>query len=347
MEGNLNMKKILFPYSFSVFGDLNFINCFSSYYLYINKLNDTSNSDCSFTTVGKCDGCGHCNDNNLISGMQWFFETIVGNTSTRGCLNEEFRQTHHRNNFETVDFLLQFAGLEYAIHKNDMIVKTAISIENGYPVFARMKNADNNEFRLIIGCDENTGEIVNAGTDGENGRPKGSPLWEEIEEIIVITKKSEPTKNLIDAFQRIINVLENNVKQGGLWDDCIQGFTFKGGVKIDMEELERRFKAMREAAFHNFNSHFFAEQFRKPVYEPLKDNRLDDVRRKIDKTCDTAHLRNWQMVSLYEFRGDWSKKRDNVKEWGYATSMLDCIKALKQCDKEILLALIEAAKILK
>ena len=341
------MKQILFPYSFSAFGDLNFINCFSSCYLYVNKINDTNNDDCSFVASGMCDGCGHCNNNNLISGMQWFFETIVGNTVTRGCFNEEFRQVHHRNNFETIDFLLQFAGLEYVIHKTDMAAITANSIERGYPVFARMKNEGNNEFHLIIGYNENTGEMMAVGTDGKNGRPKNSPLWAEIEEIIIITKKREPTKNLIDVFQRIINVLENNVKQGGLWDDCIQGFTFKGGIKIEMEELERRFKAMREAAFHNFNSHFFAEQFRKPVYDPLKDSRLDDVRRKIDKICDTAHLRNWQMVSLYEFRGEWSKKRDNVKEWGYATSMFDCIKVLKQCDEEILIILNEAVKILK
>jgi hypothetical protein len=281
--------------------------------------------------------------------MQWFFETIAGNTSTR-CLfadNIDFDAINHRNDPETVDFLLRFTGLDYTIVKNDMPVKSAKSIDNGWPVLARMKKNKPNGFRVITGYGDNFNEIITAGTDGENGRPDGPPAWEEISEIIVVKEKTQPKAGIIDAFRRISAVIEGNVKKGGVWDTCIQGFDFRGGVNIGIDELEHRFSIMRGAAFYNFNSHFFAEQFRIPVYEGLKDSRLEDIRHRIDCTCDTAHMRNWEMVALYDFRGGWSKMNDNVKEWGYATSMLDCIKVLKSCDEEILAAINDGIKILE
>jgi hypothetical protein len=278
--------------------------------------------------------------------MLWFFETIIGNTSMRCPLTEDNDFYAAIRNFDAVDFLLRFAGFEYAIEKEDMSSKIAISIGNGFPVFARMKNIEKNGFRIITGYSEND-EIVTVGTDGQNGRPNGSPEWNEIEEIIVIEQKSNPTIGLTDAFRRIASILEENVKDGGVWDDCIKGFNFWGGVKIEIDELERRFNRMKNAAFYNFNSHFFAEQFRSPVYELLKDPRLDDVRLRINKSCDVAHMRNWQMVTLYEFRGDWTMMKDNVKEWAYTTCMLDCLKVLKACDEEILKAINDAISVIK
>ena len=93
-------KEIPFPYPFTGFGDLNFINCFASYYLYANGISDAENNACAVKDGGKCDGCGGCNNNNLISGMQWFFETIAGSTSTRCPLTEniDFDTINRRDN---------------------------------------------------------------------------------------------------------------------------------------------------------------------------------------------------------------------------------------------------------
>ena len=80
------MKKILdFPYPFSGFTCLDFVNCFASLYMYLEEIHCSNDYECPSREGKGCNGCGNCSDSpsKRQEDIFFFFGTMSGETSMR------------------------------------------------------------------------------------------------------------------------------------------------------------------------------------------------------------------------------------------------------------------------
>jgi hypothetical protein len=345
-------NQLEFNIPFSGFADLVFTNCFASVYMYLKDIKGVDEYECPAREGKGCSGCGNCSHSNgkIQEDYYFLFGTMSGGNSQREKFDRNKREEtgdydSYWNCDDTVDFLMKLTGYDYNKITDNFSAIIKNSIDSGKLVFARMKDGSNGRFRVLIGYENDS--LIMAEPLGAQKKPANTPTYDEIDYIFVITGKSEPKYNLLDAFKRIEKVMENNFDQK-LWDEYIQKFKYwdEKLQDADFEEIKRRFKRVDETMWYTFNCHNFAETFRHRIWEPMKDKRFDNAFKVIDAAYDNTHTRAWQVIGLNQCR-DWSKRQYNELEWGYCNCIIMCIEKLREYDKEVLAAVKECIGILE
>lgn len=342
------MKNLNFPYPFSFFRGIDFTNCFTSLYMYLEKIPGKNDHDCAHNRNEPCDGCRNC-DGSLHEKQQrlfFLFDTVSGRSVTVwGWGNKP--TPIHREIYDTddmVDFLFGYAGYGYTKHIDGFIEKIRASIDSGIPVLARMKDSGHNTFRVITGYDGDA--LMQAKPFGGQKIPEEQPSPGEIDSIYVIIGKTDRKYTLLDGLKRIKRVMDAD-REAKVWDDYINAFkNYWGELKnVDLVEIKQRFWFTHKAMM--WNCHNFGETFRiykdnnkKPeifqnqIWDEFKNQRFNPACKLIDDACDDSHKRQWQVAALYGTR-DWSKRFYNEWEWGMCESAVDALRIIKHDDETI------------
>ncbi|MHC1693857.1 MAG: hypothetical protein AB9835_00975 [Eubacteriales bacterium] len=342
------MKKVLdFPYPFSGFTGLDFVNCFASLYMFLEDIKCREDYDCPAREGKGCTGCGSCNDSpsKRQEDIFFFFGTMSGETS--------LRQDYDKGNTEIygeivgsdsqVRFVTGLTGWEYEKQADNILEGVIKSIDAGIPVLAKLKDGKNGLFRVINGYDGDA--LVIPDPKGAQRAPDRAPVADEVESLYIIIGKKAPKYTLRDGLSRIRYVMEHN-RDTGYWDTYISKFKYwdEKLSEADFEELKRRFKRVCDTAWHTFDCHNFAETFRHRIWEGMKDTRYDEPFRVIDAAYDLTHTRGWQLIALNDCR-DWSSRRYNELEWGMCECVRSCLESYKKNDEDVLAAVIRAMEV--
>lgn len=342
-------KEIPFIYPFAGYSCLDFINCFTSTYMCIEGYDGTEDCYCG-GKLKVCDSCGGCGTSigKKQEELFFYFGTMSGQNALRDSFDGENEMQKALNDTDDViDFLMRFTGYEYQKITENFRDAIVTSIHAGKPVLARMKSTEHGSFRVINGYDNDGDILICPEPIGAQRRPEGAPGYDELENLYIITGKTEPTVGMKEGFERIVQVMEYN-RDNALWDGYIKKFRyFDELMHADFEEIRRRFKRVSDTMWYTFNCHNFAETFRRELYHKIENTNLRDVLySKIDRAYDSTHNTAWQVIALNDCR-DWSGRRYNELEWGMCNSVIMCLETLKKNDEIVLNAIKEAVEILK
>ncbi|MHB9106048.1 MAG: hypothetical protein ACYDCO_03230 [Armatimonadota bacterium] len=352
-----------FDYPFSGFRDLDFTNCFTCLYMYLEDF---------------------AGETGVLKQQQerlfFLFDTVSGRSATvpgwGGVPTAIYREIYDTD--DMAEFLMGYAGYAYAKHTDNLAEHIRTSIDRGIPVLARMKKdgtpyVDSNEFLAIAGGDSfrvivgyHGDGLRMAEPNGAQNPPQEAPTLEDIASVYVITAKAVRQFTLLDGLRRIKRVMDCD-REAGAWDQYINAFENYGErlKGLSIEELKQRFEYAHKGT--TWNCHNFAETFRtleylhrerrpgEPVpeqhnnwiWDELKDPRLgtiptragqadDDPLRLPPETliswaCDESHNRQWQIHALVEVR-DWSKKQYDLLEWAYCETAAQFLRQVKEYD---------------
>lgn len=341
-------KEINFIYPFSGYWSLNYINCFTSTYMYIEGYDGMQDCYCG----DKLDVCNSCGDCKATIGKKqeelfFLFGTMTGFNALRNSfdrINE--MQESLDDTDELINFTMQFVGYEYEkLTKN---FKKAIieSIDVDKPVLARMKNKERGSFRVINGYDNDGDTLICPEPIGAQSKPNGAPRYDEIKNIYLITGEKPPTIGMKEGFEQIVRVMEFN-STNDLWGDYLNRFNYWDDlIAADIQEIENRFKRVSDTMWYTFNSHNFAETFVRELYHRTNDQRLRECFHKIREEYWSTHNQCWQVIALHDCR-DWSNKRYNEIESGMCNYVIMSLEIIKKNDETVLRLLKECIEILE
>ena len=161
------MYKIDFHIPFSGFSSTDFINCFTSVYMYLENMDArvTNATYCNEWENGQCNNCGNCATKPQALQEKYFFlfDTMCGHSSLR-CrfdgLPSEMEKLINDSDFYdggaagNIDFLFGFAGYTYRTVTDINFFKEEIdaSIRANKPVIAKLKE-NCVPFAVITGLD--------------------------------------------------------------------------------------------------------------------------------------------------------------------------------------------------
>lgn len=339
-------EQLDFSLPFAGYTDLDFINCFSSTYMYLGGITGKDDYTCASRDGGKCDGCGSCNKSTckIQEDMFFFFGTMSGCNAQR-CSFEGLNEMQKSldNTDSIISFTMGLAGYEYTKITDNFKNAVICSVNAKKPVLARMKDRSHGSFRVISGYDVD--DIICPEPVGAQRKPDRNPTYEEIDCMYIIIGRTKPAYGLRECFSRIITVMEYN-RDMKLWDDYINNFKYWDKlINVDFDEIKRRFKRVSDTMWYTFNCHNFAETFRHKIWDGMKDDKFNSMFNKIDAAYDNTHTRAWQVIALNDCR-DWSSRRYNELEWGMCECVINCLEAIKQNDAEVLAAIKEALEIM-
>ncbi len=329
-------NELTFKVPFSGFCGTTFINCFASTYMFLEDI-AVGNSDyeCKQLDGATCDSCGNCSGggNTPISKQEsyfFLFDTMCGRSSLRYQFDgkptkmqlligeTDFYDNGSDNN---VDFVFGFAGYDYLKLSDSAVFQREIntSIDAGRPVIAKVKTGEG-RFRVITGYDGDS--LLCPDFTNAQQNPDSTPSYDDLEVLYIIGGKITPRYTLIDGLNRICQVMEYNINEN-LWG----GYSEKMGLytadslrEASLEEKKARMKRVAETMWHTFNSHNFAEVFRKyrddgdaAVYDAIGDMKklrapeFKELWNKISGPCyGYTHDLAWALIGLEEC-ADWSK----------------------------------------
>jgi len=353
------MKYLDFPYPFSGFRTLDFTNCFTCIYMYLEGMRGSEDYACVKKQGKSCDGCGNCwqSAGNLQGRLFFLFDTVSGRSATvngwGGKPTAIYSEIYDTENM--IEFLTGYAGYTYEKYQDSLMEHISASIDADTPVLARMKDSRNGSFRVITGYDGN--RLFTPKPADAQEKPKKSPRLGEIDSVYAITGKTEPKYALLDGLRRIKRVMEAD-REAGVWDEYIHAFEhywdrLKGH---SLKEL----KQLHEYAWKGttWNCHNFAEAFRifkdyerapeifaNPIWHAFTDPCIREQCERIDWACDNSHTHQWQLHSLYETR-NWKKKYYNEMEWGMCENAAAILRLIKEDDDIVYHAVCEMIGVL-
>ena len=339
-------QKIEFAYPFCAFSRLNFINCYASVIMLLENIHGKDDYNCEMKTSGNCTDCGNCRKSTvkLQEDIFFLFDTLSGRSSLRPSFTDDGANQNFENSPEVIDFLFGLTGYQYTILKTGFPDAIQCSLNRGIPILARIKGNQLDPFRVIIGCEDE--KLMMADKANAQGDPQ-VPSYEEIDELFIIGEKNECTYTLVDGLMRIQKIMLQN-QSNAVWDTYIQKFRYwdEKLYDVDLDIIKNRTKRICDIAWHNFNCHNFAEVFRHKIWLPMQNDSLNGICHRISVNYDLSHTKNWQIIGLYECR-DWTARRYNELDWGYCTSIMDCLENLKRYDEEVLNAIGQAIQTLQ
>jgi hypothetical protein len=306
---------------FSGFTATDFINCFTSTTMVLEGITGNDDYKCKQREGQPCNDCGNCRRS--TAGLQeqrfFVFDTMCGRSSLRCRYDGEPTEMQKLigeteadscGTDYTVDFLFGFAGYTYdKLTDPDAFKATIIaSIDAGRPVIAKVKTGEG-RFRVITGYDGDA--LISPDYTNAQRRPQGAPSHDELDTLYIIGDKVTPRYTLKDGLERIRQVMEYNLNEK-LWDGYMDKMGWYGwhqgdGLgKADLAEKQARMKRVADTMWHTFNSHNFAEVFRRRTIEELQDLAFDDICKQIGGPCyGYTHDLAWALIGLEE-RADWS-----------------------------------------
>lgn len=348
-------KELTFNVPFSGFMTTNFINCFASTYMFLEKITGDDDYDCKKRNGQRCDGCGNCRNStaNIQESFYFLFDTMCGRSSLRwrfdGKPSEMQKligetETDSCGTDYTVEFLLGFAGYEYRklTVPNEFQAAIIPSIDAGNPVIAKVKTGEG-RFRVITGYDG--GALICPDYTDAQQKPQGAPSCDELGILYIIGDKLKPRFTLKDGLERIRQVMQYNINEK-LWDGYIEKMCWyhpDGLSKADLGEKQARMKRVSDTMWHTFNCHNFAEVFQHRKYQELRNPVFDEICSKISGQCyGYTHDLAWALIGLSKL-ADWSTHY--ACGWGEMVELT--LERIKQNDIEALNAIKRAIEILK
>ena len=356
------MKKLKFAYPFTGFSSLNFTNCFTSLYMYLEKYDELYTSDCKEF----CCYCGMCNIpwGGVQTRLFFLFDTVSGRNATQNKWGNKHTDIFNElyDTDETIDFIFGLTGYGYEKHTENTINianKIRESIDNDCPALVRLKDSiNNNTFRIIVGYDGDN--FIQAKPDGEQKIPSKEPTLENIAAFYQVTGKTENTERrytLRNGLERIKRVFEYN-RDTKLWDEYISEFKYSHEHTENAEDIQRRFNTARDAMVwncHNFgmamgviaNYERFPNQFENRIWDEWKNPALLPAFNTIGTMCDLSHTRQWQIHALAKVCvKSPAERHDGHTEWGLFECAVDALKFIKEYDDAIYHSVCDMIKLL-
>lgn len=353
------MNKIEFNIPFSGFTTTNFINCFTSVYIYLEGM--TAKNDgatfCNEWENGQCNGCGNCATKPQALQEKYFFlfDTMCGHSSLRCRFDgtpTEMDKFINNSGFDdagtadNIDFLFGFAGYNYYTVTDAAAFRNEIrnSVNNNKPVIAKLKqNAVS--FAVITGFDND--KIICPDFRCAQKSPDPYVTYDVIDSLYIIGEKSSPRFTLIDALKRIERVM-NYCLHENLWDGYMKKIGTYGPDSLGEDNPEGRKQRMNRLAatmWHTFNCHNFAEVFRvylpdsnsKSIYDTANNVKklfapeFGEIMHTISWRYGYTHDLAWSLIGLDECI-DWNDWKSH-----YYGDMLEVIIIkLKENDEAVL-----------
>lgn len=344
-----NKNELAFNMPFSGFAGANFINCFASTYMVVEKFPVTDataktqeNIFFLFDTM-----CGRSSLRLRFDGELTEMQKLIGET------NDDFCGTDY-----TVDFLFGFAGYDYRKVTDSATFRAAIvaSIDAGKPVLAQVKpSVGNGRFRVITGYDGDA--LLGPDYTKAQRKPERAPTFDELEVLYVFGDKIAARYTLKHGLERIRRVMQYNADEK-LWDGYITKmglYTSDSLRKADLDEKKARMKRVADTMWHTFNTHNFAEVFRRArdagtMFDGISDMKrlreepaFAEMRNRVSAACyGYTHDLAWALIGLEEC-ADWSKHAA-----GYFGEMIELtLKKIAQNDAEVLAHITRAIEVLQ
>lgn len=312
------MKELRFNIPFTGYSCHSFLSDFAAVHTYITEMIPTGTSD---------------KDLRWYQEMYYFlFGTLSGCNSF--LQNMEQNREDPSEDIETVDFCMKFCGYSYRVVKENLMKALIDSIDRGYPVIAKMKNAEYGASRVLIGYD--CDKIIIPPCGSEQKPSDTAPMYEEIECLYIIDEKCEPEYTLLNGLKNIENTLEESIEYGA-WTNSAEYFDYfdKNMKDMPFEEIKSRFEAVKNVAWNFDRCHNFAETFRKRILPELRDSRLDEYCKQIDYWYKLSLEQQWQIIALHDCR-DWGERRWDCLEAGMCTCIKWTMESLAKNDEEVL-----------
>jgi len=359
------MKKLSFPYPFTGFREVDFLNCFTCALMFLENV-DLGGTDyqCRKMEGKGCNSCYNCSKGGSTPAWvqeQYFFlfDTMCGRSALRLRFDGEPTQMQLRigeteesgcGTGETVDFLFGFAGYGYRKATSNFMAEIIASIEAGKPVIARVK-AGAGRHRLITGYDGK--KLLEPDYKGAQKppNPKKPVKYEELEALYIIGEKTQPRYTLKDGLARIVEVMEYNAREK-LWEgyfEKIGMYTADSICKADTKEKQARLKRVAETMEHTWNCHNFAEVFRRygesgaEVYDDVGDMKklrapeLKEILDRLGHSNGYTHDLAWALVGLNQ-TADW---KGHVYRTGYFGEMAELTLCQIKKNDELVLEIIK------
>lgn len=314
-------KELNFKIPFSGFAGTTFINCFTSTYLYLEgiEISGANEYPCSQRETGYCNHCGNCGKTSVAQQERYFhlFDTVCGRSSLRCRFDGEPTEMQRligetefdgEGTDDTVAFLFGYTGYQYCKLTEPSVFREEIkaSIDSGTPVIVKVSEG-NGCFRVITGYHGDMLLCPDFGNAQE--KPETAPVWDELAAVYRIGDKTPPRYTFLDGLKRIRQVMEYNAREK-LWDGYLEKmgiYTSDSLAQADLEERKARMKRVADTMWHTFNSHNFAEVFRKRDVKELQDPAFDGICQKIAAPLyGYTHDLAWALIGLEEC-ADWSK----------------------------------------
>ena len=325
------MKQLNFNIPFSGFESTNFINCFTSVYMYLEGMKDNNftikTTFCNEWENGQCDSCGNCKTKPHAVQERFFFlfDTMCGRSALRnhfdGTHSRAGRMIHYGETSDgvtdnNVEFLFGFAGYDYrtVLDKASYNEEITTSIAEKKPVIAKLKSNSNVSCAVISGIDGD--RLIFPDFRAAQKAPDPNTTYNDIDALFIIGNKCEPKYKLIDGLKRIEHVMSLNLNEN-IWDEYCKKIGTYGPDSLgedNPEGRERRMNRLAGEMWHTFNCHNFAEVFRqylpgsanKDVYDSVNNvNRLASP--EISEEINTiswrygyTHDLAWSVIGLDE-----------------------------------------------
>jgi len=345
MQGGSATGPTGYDFHFSSFRGLDFTNCFTALYLYLEGI---EGGEGSLTLA-----------NHAVQHF-FLFDTVSGRSATvRGWDNRPtavYSEIYDTDGM--VDFVMGYAGYVYEKHSSSLMEHIRASLEGGVPVLARLKkdqpytDAKADSFRLITGYRGN--RLMVPAPKGAQKAPKKAPKLGEIDCVYAVTGRARRRYTLPDALRRIEGIMERD-REAAVWDEYIRVFeeVWERCWKLKPKEFNRLLKTAYKGT--TWNCHNFVETFRTynmnpdcparfaaRVWDELKDPRLEALSNRIDAAYHNSWSYQWQLRLLQKIRKPGGM--DKYSMCGLAVTLLRQIKA---CDEDVCGAVCEMIETLE
>jgi len=358
------MKNILdFKVPFVGFTQINFIDGFTSAYMFVENLDISGEIDYPCPPrkgSGPCHGCGNfrkgkCENAavNKVSPYSFLFNTMSGNCSLRRRYDGKPTELQKFiGGIEyTADFLFGFTGYQYRKCSDHNAFKNEItaSINAGRPILAELKENEG-FFDVITGYDGDTLICPTGDYFYKKARPNGAPAYGDLAALYIFGEKTVPRYKLIDGLKNIRKVMEYNINEK-LWDEYLakmggwEKYPSDDGLdKADIDEIKERMNRMLDTVRYSMITHIVIKAFQNIHirHEEMRDPALSGLWENISKTSkymghgieNKIAKINWDTIRASTFRSMSAEicdeiikvKKADIEVFGYINQAVNILE---------------------
>ena len=362
------MKNVLdYDQHFTYLEGQNFIQCFASSFMYLERKANPTGSINDPEIGGQCFGCGsggelsHCKKDKDAAkrcGFFFLFNTLTGTSAVRRQFDGKPTDMQKLTGYVgfigdegndcgtdfVVDFLFGYTGYDYKKVTNAAAFKDEIitSIDAGKPMIAKLKVKDP-PFHVIIGYDDD--KLVVPHTINYNWqekpptlKPEYIPAYDEIDALYIFGDKAKRRYTLKDGLNNIRRVMEYNIN-AGLWDEYLAKI---GELdKVGPDERQYRAKQLADTNiymynFCSFGGIFSCEQLPDHyLHNEFFDPKLADLWKQV---TDDSH---WAIVDSGHVTGKLNREQiwlmdDDAKVAALGKEVCEKLAIAQKADMEVL-----------
>ena len=334
-----------YDFHFSGFRGLDFTNCFTALFLYLEGIQGVDEP--CLTLANHAERHFH-----LFDTMSGRSATVRGWGDVPTAVYSEIYDTE-----DMVAFLMGYVGYVYEKHTERLMERIRASLDSGIPVLARMKDDKKGSFRVIH--DYQGDKLLTPEPKGAQNKPRRAPKLGEIDSVYVVTGRAQRKYTLLDGLRRFRGIMERD-REAGAWDAYIAAFegAWKTWESDNMRDFSMgAFKRLLQTAYkgttwncHNTTEtfriyHEYEEnpaRFRNPVWDELRDPRIEPAARRLDGACHNSWSYQWQLRVLPGVR-----RPAGMQKYSLCDMAVMLLRQIKDCDGIVYSAVCEMIAILE